>query len=227
MNQRPQLGVEIPGMQHGASREARAPPPDAARSAPPRPRAPPARSLGLTRHRRCHVSSLPPPAPGRTPQGRRRTRASRTSSASTMSRRRTTSRIRDMLNVPRKSIYNPSKRRGDVYDDMDLGFEVTEGDDDFDMDDPNDRRKSQIVMRAQLDEIEKTLAQFSPRMLRTDLEGAADAEPRDRCELPSLSPPNSSGERRVWAVPADAVVCVYACVECGRVPPDAASTAPS
>ncbi|KAJ7103080.1 hypothetical protein B0H15DRAFT_192261 [Mycena belliarum] len=65
-------------------------------------------------------------------------------------------------NMPRKSIYNPDKRVAGIFD-MDLGFEVP--DDDFDVDDPNDRRKSQIVMRAQLDQIEKNLAQFSPRKL--------------------------------------------------------------
>ncbi|KAJ6486136.1 hypothetical protein C8R47DRAFT_530030 [Mycena vitilis] len=55
-----------------------------------------------------------------------------------------------MLSVPRKSVYDLGKRRGTVYEDMDLGFGG-----DIDMDDPNDRRKSQVIMRAQLDEIEK------------------------------------------------------------------------
>ncbi|KAF7337653.1 hypothetical protein MSAN_02238600 [Mycena sanguinolenta] len=89
---------------------------------------------------------------------------------------------RDLLNVPRKSIYNPSKRRGDIYEDMDLGFDVES--DEFDVDDPNDRRKSQIIMRAQLDEIEKNLAQFSPTHPPDGLGGHAEL-----CEqLPDVVP---------------------------------------
>ncbi|KAJ7150248.1 hypothetical protein C8R46DRAFT_1305817, partial [Mycena filopes] len=62
--------------------------------------------------------------------------------------------------APRKSMYDPAKRKGVSYEDMDLGFAV----DDLDVDDPNDRRKSQVIMHAQLNEIEKVeLAQFSPR----------------------------------------------------------------
>ncbi|KAJ7016829.1 hypothetical protein C8F04DRAFT_1201450, partial [Mycena alexandri] len=72
----------------------------------------------------------------------------------------------------RKSMYDPGKRRGDIFDDMDLGFAV----DDLDADDPNDRRKSQVIMHAQLNEIEKNLAQFSPRKLKTDL-GPGDESP--------------------------------------------------
>ncbi|KAJ7750275.1 hypothetical protein B0H16DRAFT_1419936 [Mycena metata] len=68
--------------------------------------------------------------------------------------------------APRKSMYDPGKRRGDIYEDMDLGFAV----DDLDVDDPNDHRKSQVIMHAQLNEIEKNLAQFSPRKLRTELD---------------------------------------------------------
>ncbi|KDR85644.1 hypothetical protein GALMADRAFT_234637 [Galerina marginata CBS 339.88] len=59
------------------------------------------------------------------------------------------------------------KRGGAVFDDLDLGLDPTE---DFDDDDPNDRRRSQLIMRAQLDEIERTMAQLSPRILKTDLE---------------------------------------------------------
>ncbi|KAJ7269261.1 hypothetical protein B0H12DRAFT_1094907 [Mycena haematopus] len=86
---------------------------------------------------------------------------------------------------PTRLAYLDGEPTGDIYDDMDLGFEVES--DDFDIDDPNDRRKSQIIMRAQLDEIEKNLAQFSPRMLRTELE-----------EMPSFG--SSSRVCRPWVV---------------------------
>ncbi|KAJ3507423.1 hypothetical protein NLJ89_g6314 [Agrocybe chaxingu] len=59
------------------------------------------------------------------------------------------------------------KRGGAVFDDLDLGLDPTE---DFDDNDPNDHRRSQYLLRAQLDEIERTMAQLSPRMLKTDLE---------------------------------------------------------
>ncbi|KAJ6520316.1 hypothetical protein C8R45DRAFT_1066705 [Mycena sanguinolenta] len=98
---------------------------------------------------------------------------------------------RDLLSVPPKSVYNPSKRRGDIYEDMDLGFEV-ESSDDFDVDDPNDRRKSQLIMRAQLDEIEKNLAQFSPRMLRTDLESPTSSPPGSSFSASGQYPPMPS-----------------------------------
>ncbi|KAF8079054.1 hypothetical protein FPV67DRAFT_93736 [Lyophyllum atratum] len=71
------------------------------------------------------------------------------------------------------------KRGGAVFDDLDLGLDPTE---DYDDNDPHDRRRSQYVMRAQLDEIERTLAQLSPRILHADLE---DEESR---HIPSLSP---------------------------------------
>jgi hypothetical protein len=82
----------------------------------------------------------------------------------------------DLLAVPGTG--KSERRRGDIYDDMDLGFEVSSDDvrpvlfflsfsfflfceedaetrGQFDMNDPNDQRKSQVIMRAQLDEIEK------------------------------------------------------------------------
>ncbi|KAJ7805202.1 hypothetical protein B0H14DRAFT_2881325 [Mycena olivaceomarginata] len=59
---------------------------------------------------------------------------------------------------------------------------------DMDDDDPNDRRKSQVIMRAQLDEIEKNLAQFSPRILRTDLSPSFSTA----ASSPNMSPPASA-----------------------------------
>ncbi|RDB29335.1 hypothetical protein Hypma_015975 [Hypsizygus marmoreus] len=59
------------------------------------------------------------------------------------------------------------KRGGAVFDDLDLGLDPTE---DFDENDPYDRRRSQFLMKAQLDEIERTMAQLSPRMLSAELE---------------------------------------------------------
>ncbi|KAH7930479.1 hypothetical protein BV22DRAFT_1055080 [Leucogyrophana mollusca] len=60
------------------------------------------------------------------------------------------------------------KRVGGVFDDLDLGLDLGEDEEEvYDENDPNDRRKSQYLMKAKLDEIERTLAQFSPRRLQT------------------------------------------------------------
>ncbi|KAG5645349.1 hypothetical protein DXG03_006411 [Asterophora parasitica] len=85
-------------------------------------------------------------------------------------------------NYPRVRSPAEEKRGGAVFDDLDLGLDPTE---EYDDNDPHDRRKSQFVMRAQLDEIERTLAQLSPRMLQTDL-----AEEQS-IHLASLSPSKS------------------------------------
>ncbi|KXN88902.1 hypothetical protein AN958_06772 [Leucoagaricus sp. SymC.cos] len=80
--------------------------------------------------------------------------------------------------TPIRSSSESEKRAGTIYDDLDLGLDPTE---DFDENDPNDRRRSQFLLKAQLDEIERTMAQLSPRMLNTDIEN--DVFPRA-----SLSP---------------------------------------
>ncbi|KAJ6623125.1 hypothetical protein B0H10DRAFT_2011281 [Mycena sp. CBHHK59/15] len=92
-----------------------------------------------------------------------------------------------------KSMYDPVKRVGGVYDDMDLGFEA----DDLDADDPHDRRKSQLIMSAQLDEIEKNLVQFSPRKLKTDLEAEQALSLAAVSAAPHLSPPGSAQFRAI------------------------------
>ncbi|KAF9469706.1 hypothetical protein BDZ94DRAFT_1243073, partial [Collybia nuda] len=75
------------------------------------------------------------------------------------------------------------KRGGAVFDDLDLGLDPSE---DFDDNDPHDRRRSQYLMRAQLDEIERTMAQLSPRILQVDLE-----EEQSMFMSSTLSPNNS------------------------------------
>ncbi|KAG1754775.1 uncharacterized protein EDB91DRAFT_1095537 [Suillus paluster] len=60
------------------------------------------------------------------------------------------------------------KRGGAVFEDLNLGLDLGDEDEEYDENDPNDRRRSQYLMRAKLDEIERTLAQFSPRQLKTD-----------------------------------------------------------
>ncbi|KAG2138677.1 uncharacterized protein EDB93DRAFT_1090446 [Suillus bovinus] len=62
------------------------------------------------------------------------------------------------------------KRGGAVFEDLNLGLDLGDGDEDeeYDENDPNDQRRSQYLMRAKLDEIERTLAQFSPRHIKTD-----------------------------------------------------------
>ncbi|KAF7307403.1 hypothetical protein MIND_00534500 [Mycena indigotica] len=88
----------------------------------------------------------------------------------------------------------PDRREGGFYDDMDIGFSS----DDLDNDDPNDRRKSQFIMRAQLDEIEKNLAQFSPRQLKTEL--LEDSQKLTLAQIatsPTLSPPRFSPQSAI------------------------------
>ncbi|KAF8899213.1 hypothetical protein BD779DRAFT_1487580 [Infundibulicybe gibba] len=78
------------------------------------------------------------------------------------------------------------KRGGAVFDDIDLGLDPTE---EFDDDDPHDRRRSQYLMKAQLDEIERTMAQLSPRMLKADLE----EDPNSSFSSATLSPHSPAG----------------------------------
>ncbi|KAG6851357.1 hypothetical protein H0H93_005755 [Arthromyces matolae] len=79
-----------------------------------------------------------------------------------------------------------SKREGAVFDDLDLGLDPTE---DYDDSDPNDRRRSQFLMMAQLDEIERTMAQLSPRNLQTGLaEEQTKYTPMSPSNSMSLSP---------------------------------------
>ncbi|KIL01040.1 hypothetical protein PAXRUDRAFT_128455 [Paxillus rubicundulus Ve08.2h10] len=59
------------------------------------------------------------------------------------------------------------KRVGTLFEDLDLGLDLGDNDEEYDENDPNDRRRSQYLMKAKLDEIERTLAQFSPRQLKT------------------------------------------------------------
>ncbi|KAJ7070591.1 hypothetical protein C8F01DRAFT_1106976 [Mycena amicta] len=98
------------------------------------------------------------------------------------------------LPLEERSRKTPDKRGGGFYDELDLGFSS----DDVDNDDPNDRRKSQFIMRAQLDEIEKNLAQFSPRKLKSEL--MEDDQQLTLTQLaisPSLSPPRFSPQSAI------------------------------
>ncbi|KAH0591203.1 hypothetical protein H2248_001296 [Termitomyces sp. 'cryptogamus'] len=72
------------------------------------------------------------------------------------------------------------KREGAVFDDFDLGSDPTE---DYDESDPNDRRHSQFLMKAQLDEIERTMTRLSPRILQDDLSDA-----QQKCLLSFTNP---------------------------------------
>ncbi|KAF8273023.1 hypothetical protein EI94DRAFT_1783354 [Lactarius quietus] len=71
---------------------------------------------------------------------------------------------------------------GSLFADLDLALDL--GDiGEFDENDPNDRRRSQYVFKAQLDEIEKALVRFSPRGLQHETKSQ---------ESPTKSPPWSS-----------------------------------
>ncbi|KAH6916665.1 hypothetical protein BKA70DRAFT_1250221 [Coprinopsis sp. MPI-PUGE-AT-0042] len=73
----------------------------------------------------------------------------------------------ETYNYRAKTPSESDKRSGTLFEDLDLGLDPSE---DYDDDDPNDRRRSQYVMRAQLDEIERALAQLSPRNNQNDLD---------------------------------------------------------
>ncbi|KAH9044615.1 hypothetical protein EDB85DRAFT_1854326 [Lactarius pseudohatsudake] len=75
------------------------------------------------------------------------------------------------------------KRIGTLFADLDLELELGDLGEFDDDDDPNDRRRSQYVFKAQLDEIEKALVRFSPRGLQHE------TKPQ---ESPTISLPRSS-----------------------------------
>ncbi|KAI0778693.1 hypothetical protein BD413DRAFT_490056 [Trametes elegans] len=79
------------------------------------------------------------------------------------------------------------KREGVFYDELHLGLESSY---EYDEDDPHDRRKSQVLMMAQLDEIERNLAQFSPRRLAIE-DLAAEETPTGMPSIAAnLNPPS-------------------------------------
>ncbi|EIW64017.1 uncharacterized protein TRAVEDRAFT_157873, partial [Trametes versicolor FP-101664 SS1] len=85
---------------------------------------------------------------------------------------------------PRRSPLD-EKREGVFYDELNLGLESSY---EFDEDDPHDRRRSQVLMMAKLDEIERNLAQFSPRHMA--LEDLAAETPTGMPSIAnSLTPP--------------------------------------
>ncbi|KAH9997781.1 hypothetical protein BJV74DRAFT_826445 [Russula compacta] len=92
--------------------------------------------------------------------------------------------LRDGVSTPSDG----DKRTGTIFDDLDLDLDVeVEDTGEFDENDPNDRRRSQYVLKAKLDEIEKTLVRLSPRGLRHE------AKFRERpMKSPLLSPSSSS-----------------------------------
>lgn len=86
------------------------------------------------------------------------------------------------------------KRAGALFEDLDLGLDPSD-----DFDDPNDRRKSQIMMSAQLDEIERTLAQLSPHFLKPDLE---EDQSQGFQSMSALSPNSTSPLRSAGFTPS-------------------------
>ncbi|KAJ3773673.1 hypothetical protein FB446DRAFT_516393 [Lentinula raphanica] len=90
----------------------------------------------------------------------------------------------DIEGYKTKSPLETEKRTGGVYDDLDLDLG------ELDDDDIGDRR-SQLIFKAKLDEIERNLAQLSPRALKSDLEDDQFA----------LSPPFSSPKSPYLGVP--------------------------
>ncbi|TFK95002.1 hypothetical protein K466DRAFT_447339, partial [Polyporus arcularius HHB13444] len=89
---------------------------------------------------------------------------------------------------PRRSPLE-EKRDGVLFDELNLGPI------EYDDDDPDDRRKSQVLMMAKLDEIERTLAQFSPRKLA--IEDLQAETPTGMPSIASLTPPNWKGTTSV------------------------------
>ncbi|OSD06192.1 hypothetical protein PYCCODRAFT_1423064 [Trametes coccinea BRFM310] len=89
------------------------------------------------------------------------------------------------------------KREGVFYDELDLGLESSY---EFDEDDPHDRRKSQVLMMAKLDEIERNLAQFSPRKLAIE-DLTADTPTGIPSIASSLTPPAWRGSVTAGSTP--------------------------
>ncbi|EPQ60104.1 hypothetical protein GLOTRDRAFT_118518 [Gloeophyllum trabeum ATCC 11539] len=91
------------------------------------------------------------------------------------------------------------RREGVVFEDLDLGLDVSVlgPDDEYDENDPYDRRKSQYLMRAKLDEIEKALASLSPRRMEYELPEEGPVPPQRSSSLGagSLAPPAANGLR--------------------------------
>ncbi|KAL6304899.1 hypothetical protein BKA93DRAFT_825498 [Sparassis latifolia] len=87
----------------------------------------------------------------------------------------------DMIELKKSRSPEEEKRDGAFFEDLDLGLE-------FDESDPHDRRRSQVMMKAQLDEIERNLAQFSPHHLGT--EELAESPRRPTHSASTLSPPS-------------------------------------
>ncbi|KAI5898738.1 uncharacterized protein SCHCODRAFT_02172609 [Schizophyllum commune H4-8] len=77
------------------------------------------------------------------------------------------------------------RRVGVVFDELDLGLDASGDYEEADDDDPYDRRKSQIMMKAKLDEIERTLQQLSPNKFKHHEELPYDPE---FSNVSSLSP---------------------------------------
>ncbi|KAF8624232.1 hypothetical protein AX15_005995 [Amanita polypyramis BW_CC] len=83
------------------------------------------------------------------------------------------------------------KRVGGIFDDLDLGLDPSGDLDDYDL---NDRRRSQLLMKAKLDEIERTMLQLSPRALKSAEEDPIVGSPSKSIHL-SPSPERNDGPR--------------------------------
>ncbi|KAG7452165.1 uncharacterized protein BT62DRAFT_1071336 [Guyanagaster necrorhizus] len=81
------------------------------------------------------------------------------------------------------SVPTSGKRGGGIYDDLEL---------DFDESFEEDTKESQYLLTAKLDEIEKNLAQFSPRVLQLELQEDQAKSPL-RTEVSIASPKQPSG----------------------------------
>ncbi|KAF9225363.1 hypothetical protein BS17DRAFT_594171 [Gyrodon lividus] len=87
------------------------------------------------------------------------------------------------------------KRVGTLFEDLDLGLDLGDDGEEYDENDPNDRRRSQYLMKAKLDEIERTLAQFSPRQLKTvTLDEDLTITHRHNSQPPTSAPPGIVGD---------------------------------
>ncbi|KAK0208699.1 hypothetical protein DFS33DRAFT_467059 [Desarmillaria ectypa] len=80
----------------------------------------------------------------------------------------------DDTEIDDDNVPNSGKREGGVYDDLELDF-----DESFEA----DTKESQYLLTAKLDEIEKNLAQFSPRVLQLELQEDQAKPPLRTCVL--------------------------------------------
>ncbi|VDB86926.1 unnamed protein product [Peniophora sp. CBMAI 1063] len=99
----------------------------------------------------------------------------------------------------RRKMNGGDRRTGVYFDELDLGLEFDDSVE-YDENDPYDKRRSQFLMKARLDELEKNLASLSPRRLQHEDEPSFDpSSPSSLTRSRALSPQTASHGRYLSA----------------------------